>query len=292
MTIARFSLSPKKGLRPSGNALRHANYRRFFGGQLLSVIGNWVHTIVLGWLIWRLGVSSPVLLGMLAFCSQGPILFFGLFTAFDLPGRQSLVVDLVAHDDLANALALNSVIFNGARLIGPALGGVLVDTVGEGCPLDCGGSAPEFQADQRSDDGLSLCFDTPWLTAPLSLDVAVAFDYPSALLVLQLNEVSADGHSARVTFGVHRLTRPKGVAPGESFRVRLSIKGWPIAFQPAAAGAFYRLLANGLGRAGSRTGAAVDGRRVITVTGLWRRHYRRRAGVRRCPIPMRWWRRR
>lgn len=184
MTTARFSLSPKKGLRPSGNALRHANYRRFFGGQLLSVIGNWVHTIALGWLIWRLGVSSPVLLGMLAFCSQGPILFFGLFTcvivdrcdrrrlvlttqigitllvtllsvltlsnlitgalaiaiatglglisAFDLPGRQSLVVDLVAHDDLANALALNSVIFNGARLIGPALGGVLVDTVGEG----------------------------------------------------------------------------------------------------------------------------------------------------------------
>ncbi|CAK8740248.1 hypothetical protein SODG_003691 [Sodalis praecaptivus] len=150
----------------------------------MSVIGNWVHTIALGWLIWRLGVSSPVLLGMLAFCSQGPILFFGLFTsvivdrcnrrrlvlttqigitllvtllsvltlnhlitgalaiaiatglglisAFDLPGRQSLVVDLVAHDDLVNALALNSVIFNGARLVGPALGGVLVDTVGEG----------------------------------------------------------------------------------------------------------------------------------------------------------------
>ena len=40
-----------------------------------------------------------------------------------------------------------------------------------------------------------------------------------------MNEVSADGHSARVTFGVHRLTRPKGVAPGESFRVRLSLKG-------------------------------------------------------------------
>lgn len=104
-------------------------------------------------------------------------------------------------------------------------------TGGEWCPLDGGGSAPEFQADQRSDDGLSWCFDTPWLTDTLSLcgnaslDVAVAFDSPSALLVLRLNEVSADGHSARVTFGVHRLTRPKGVAPGESFRVSLSLKG-------------------------------------------------------------------
>ncbi|WP_413736474.1 MFS transporter [Sodalis sp. RH21] len=184
MTTVRIPLAPKKGFRTAGSALRHPNYRRFFGGQLLSVIGSWIHTIALGWLIWRLGVSSPVMLGLLAFCSQGPILLFGLFTgvivdrcdrrrlvlatqigltllvsllalltlkhwitgeiaivialglgligAFDLPGRQSLVIDLVEYNDLGNALALNSVIFNGARLIGPALGGVLVDTVGEG----------------------------------------------------------------------------------------------------------------------------------------------------------------
>lgn len=184
MTTARIPLAPKKSVRTAASALRHPNYRRFFGGQLLSVIGSWVHTIALGWLIWRLGVSSPIMLGLLAFCSQGPILLFGLFTgvivdrcdrrrlvlatqigltllvsllsvltlthritgeiaifialglglisAFDLPGRQSLVVDLVEYNDLGNALALNSVIFNGARLIGPALGGVLVDTVGEG----------------------------------------------------------------------------------------------------------------------------------------------------------------
>ncbi|WP_413726131.1 MFS transporter [Sodalis sp. RH16] len=184
MSTARLPLAPKKSLRSAGSALRHPNYRRFFGGQLLSVIGNWIHTIALGWLIWRLGVASPVMLGLLAFCSQGPILIFGLFTgvivdrcdrrklvlatqigltvlvsmlailtlnhwitariaifialglglisAFDLPGRQSLVVDLVEYNDLGNALALNSVIFNGARLIGPALGGLLVDKLGEG----------------------------------------------------------------------------------------------------------------------------------------------------------------
>lgn len=184
MTTARIPLTPKKGFRNLGRALQHANYRRFFSGQFLAVIGNWVQTIALGWLVWRLGLSSPFLLGLLAFCSQGPILFFGLFTgvivdrcdrrrlliatqcgltllmallalltfthsitgnmaivvalglglisAFDLPGRQSLVVDLVVYEDLGNALALNSVIFNGARLIGPALGGFLVDQLGEG----------------------------------------------------------------------------------------------------------------------------------------------------------------
>ncbi len=184
MTTARISLTPKKGFRSIGSALQHPNYRRFFSGQFLSVIGNWVQTIALGWLVWRLGLSSPFLLGLLAFCSQGPILFFGLFTgvivdrcdrrhlliatqsgqtilmillafltfqhnisgniaifialglglisAFDLPARQSLVVDLVAYEDLNNALALNSVIFNGARLIGPALGGLLVEQIGEG----------------------------------------------------------------------------------------------------------------------------------------------------------------
>lgn len=143
------------------------------------MIGNWIHTFALGWLIWRLG-GSPWLLGMLAFCSQAPILIFGLFTgaivdrcdrrrlvlithslvsllalltlseritgeiaivialglglisAFDLPGRQALVIDLIERDDLSNALALNSVIFNGARLIGTALGGALVGWVGEG----------------------------------------------------------------------------------------------------------------------------------------------------------------
>ncbi|TCV98390.1 MFS transporter [Biostraticola tofi] len=183
MTTARIPLTSKKGFRSLGSALQHPNYRRFFSGQFLSVIGNWVQTIALGWLVWRLGLASPWLLGLLAFCSQGPILLFGLFTgvivdrcdrrrlliatqtgqtllmallalltfthsitdhiaiivalglglisAFDLPGRQSLVVDLVVYEDLSNALALNSVIFNGARLVGPALGGLLVEQVGE-----------------------------------------------------------------------------------------------------------------------------------------------------------------
>jgi MFS family permease len=56
----------------------------------------------------------------------------GVVNAFDIPGRQSLVVELVAREDLQNAIALNSSMFNGARVIGPAIAGVLVAAVGEG----------------------------------------------------------------------------------------------------------------------------------------------------------------
>ena len=56
----------------------------------------------------------------------------GVVNAFDIPGRQSFLVDMVGRDDLMNAIALNSSMFNGARVIGPAIAGVLVAKIGEG----------------------------------------------------------------------------------------------------------------------------------------------------------------
>ena len=56
----------------------------------------------------------------------------GVVNAFDIPGRQSFLVDMVGKDDLMNAIALNSSMFNGARVIGPAVAGVLVARLGEG----------------------------------------------------------------------------------------------------------------------------------------------------------------
>jgi MFS family permease len=57
----------------------------------------------------------------------------GIITAFDAPARQSLVIDLIDDpDDLGNAIALNSAIFNGARLVGPAIAGITIAVVGEG----------------------------------------------------------------------------------------------------------------------------------------------------------------
>ena len=56
----------------------------------------------------------------------------GLVNAFDIPGRQAFLVDMVGKEDLMNAIALNSSMFNGARMIGPAVAGILVARIGEG----------------------------------------------------------------------------------------------------------------------------------------------------------------
>ena len=56
----------------------------------------------------------------------------GTINAFDMPGRQSLIIEMTSKDDLLNAISLNSAIFNGARVVGPAVAGLLVATFGEG----------------------------------------------------------------------------------------------------------------------------------------------------------------
>jgi len=56
----------------------------------------------------------------------------GVVNAFDIPARQSFLIDMVGREDLLNAIALNSSMFNGARIIGPAIAGILVATIGEG----------------------------------------------------------------------------------------------------------------------------------------------------------------
>lgn len=168
-----------RGLR----ALRHRNYRLFFFGQLISLIGSWMQSLAQGWLVWRLS-HSTFQLGLVSFCQMGPVLVLGLIgglaadrfdrhrlilltqsaaliqavlltaltltgqatvlhiqvlavmlgtiNAFDMPGRQSFLVQMVGREDLPNAIALNSSIFNGARIVGPALAGWVVARWGEG----------------------------------------------------------------------------------------------------------------------------------------------------------------
>ena len=165
-------------------ALRHRNYRLFFGGQIVSLAGSWMTQIAMTWLVYRL-TGSAWMLGVVAFSGQIPafilgpfagvmvdrwprhrvlvvtqilamlqsgalavltlthlinvpliiglIIFQGLINAFDIPARQAFVIEMVEDkDDLSNAIALNSSMFNMARLIGPAIGGVLIAIVGEG----------------------------------------------------------------------------------------------------------------------------------------------------------------
>jgi MFS family permease len=87
-------------------------------------------------------VASMILAAALAFLTLTHLVriwhlmaiaaLLGVVNAFDIPGRQSFVVELVAREDLQNAIALNSSMFNGARILGPAIAGVLVAAVGEG----------------------------------------------------------------------------------------------------------------------------------------------------------------
>jgi MFS family permease len=87
-------------------------------------------------------ICSMILAGILAFLTlSGRIQVWHIFVlagllgvvnAFDIPGRQSFLIDMVGKEDLMNAIALNSSMFNGARVIGPAVAGILVARIGEG----------------------------------------------------------------------------------------------------------------------------------------------------------------
>jgi len=172
------------GLRLVFRALSHRNYRLFFGGQNISLIGTWMQQIAMSWLVYRL-THSAFLLGIVGFTGRIPTflfaplagvlvdrwsrhrllvitqilstiqalilaflvltgmitvwhliflsLFLGFVNAFDVPVRQSFVVDMVEkEEDLGNAIALNSSMTTSARLFGPTIAGILIATVGEG----------------------------------------------------------------------------------------------------------------------------------------------------------------
>jgi hypothetical protein len=103
---------------------------------------------------------------------------------------------------------------------------------GEWCPYGIG---PELPADQRADDGRSVCFDSAPLDAPLDLlgapavELDVSADRPKALLVARLCALSPDGASSRLTYGVLNLTHrdghaePKPLEPGRRYRIRLQL---------------------------------------------------------------------
>jgi len=163
-------------------SLRHKNFRLFWSGQLVSLIGTWMQSVSQGWLMHRL-TDSPLMLGLLGFSQFVPVTalslwageivdridkrrlilitqtlamlqafalailaathviqpgmllilasVFGAISAFDLPARQSFLVEMVGKEDLSNAIALNSAAFNAARVVGPAFAGVLLAVAGE-----------------------------------------------------------------------------------------------------------------------------------------------------------------
>jgi len=165
-------------------SLKYSNYRLFFGGQGISLVGTWMQRIAMPWLVYQI-TGSALLLGIVGFAGQIPILFLspfagvltdrwnryhvllftqilsmiqagilawlclsglvqiwhivvlsmmlGCINAFDVPARHSFVIEMVEKkEDLGNAIALNSLMFNGARLIGPSVAGLILASANEG----------------------------------------------------------------------------------------------------------------------------------------------------------------
>lgn len=165
------------------NSFRHRNYRIFFAGQAVSLVGTWMQQVAQAWLVLEL-TGDPIWLGIVAAAQFIPVMILGLFAgvaadalpkrqtlvvtqavmmtlavilailaltgivqvwmilvlaillgcanAVDMPVRQSFAIELVGREDIGNAVALNSAMFNGSRIIGPALAGLTIGAFGVG----------------------------------------------------------------------------------------------------------------------------------------------------------------
>lgn len=236
-------------------ALGHRNFRLFWSGQLVSLVGTWMQMIARGWLVLEL-THSPFWLGMVGFANSVPVLLFSLWAgviadrvskrhlvmwtqgismvmsfllaaltlsgvvelwhvlavsvvlgtafSFDAPSRQSFTVDMVGKRDLMNAVALNSAIFNGARVIGPAIGAVALAWQGPGLAFLLNGLSylpvlyslmkidvpyvkkkeDEMGALKRIMEGLSYVRHNPTIgTLMLLITVVSIFAFPYAILM-------------------------------------------------------------------------------------------------------------
>jgi len=196
-------------------SLKTRNYRLFFTGQVVSLIGTWMQILANGWLVLRLtnsglavGLASamqfgPMLvggvwggwiadrfpkrrtlmltqflflvqaaaLGTLTFTHTAQIwmvysliLFYGMVQVADVPARQAFVSEMVGRDDVMNAVGLNSAVFNGARMIGPALAGFFITFAQHSSLLR---SIPK---DSREFAAMGICF---WVNAATYLAVLI-----------------------------------------------------------------------------------------------------------------------
>jgi len=181
--IGPSALTPRRIARTRAmTAFRHRNYRLFFGGQAISLVGTWMQQVAQAWLVLTVTNGDPLWLGVVAAAQFLPVMILGLFAgiladvlpkrqtllavqvvmmvlaailavltatglvqvwmivllavllgcanAVDMPVRQSFAYEMVGPRDVGNAVALNSAMFNGARVVGPAIAGLTIGVFG------------------------------------------------------------------------------------------------------------------------------------------------------------------
>lgn len=291
---------------PAGfSSLNHRDFRVFWSGQLVSLVGTWMQRVGQAWLVLEL-TNSAFKLGLITTLQFAPVLLFavpagavadrmpkrrllvltqtvlmlqacvltalvwtsrvrfwhvavlatvyGLANAFDMPTRQAFVVDLVGRRDLMNGIALNSAMFNAARLVGPAVAGVLIARYGlaqaflvnavsfvaviaallalraDGPPHPSAGTTMA----ERILGGLRYAVTTPLIAFVLTLLLSVSFFVLNFNVLVPLITKQVLHGSAR-DFGWLMASLGGGAITG-ALTLALAIRGRPPIALPVAAG--------------------------------------------------------
>jgi MFS family permease len=239
-------------------SLENPNFRRYFIGQALSLIGTWMQMVAQSWLVLTM-TGSSLAVGVVVALQTAPVLLFapyggvvadrsdkrrlliglqsamalqaltlgiltisgairfweicalalllGLNSSFEVPTRQSFILEMVGRESVRNAVSLNSVIVNSARAVGPAIAGILIAVTGEGiCFLVNAGSfiavvvslltmdstllrrsEPTHRERGQLREGIAYVRRTPALALPLvmmGLIGTLTYEFPVSLPVL------------------------------------------------------------------------------------------------------------
>jgi predicted MFS family arabinose efflux permease len=280
-------------------AFRHRDFRLFFSGQLISLVGTWMQSVAQSWLVLEL-TNSPFRLGLVSALQFAPMLVlsffagaladrlrkrrlvltsqsvlfaqalalallvhlghvqywhvavlalvYGIANTVDMPTRQAFIVEMVGRDDLMNAIALNSAMFNAARVVGPALAGIAIARWGTAVAfyLNAASFVPVIiallairaegkprRASGRSmtdeiREGVRFALRTPRVTLTMAMVLAVSgflFNY-SVLIPLYVRDVLGQGAQA---FGLIMATLGIGAVTGAVMLAVLGRERPPVA---------------------------------------------------------------
>jgi MFS family permease len=293
------AVPPRSGLPAPLRAFAHRDFRLFWSGQLVSLVGTWMQSVAQSWLVLEL-TNSPFLLGLVGTLQFAPVLVlsffagaladrlpkrrmlittqsvmcvqalllaalvhrgnvqywhvalmatvYGLANTVDMPTRQAFVADMVGRESLRSAIALNSAMFNGARVVGPALAGLVIARWGTALAFFFNGLSflaviaalaalrttgqprPRSERSMRVEiaEGIAYALRTPRIALVLSLVLCVSmffFNYNTLVPLLARDVLHQDAHG----FGLLMTAVGCGAVAGAIVLASLGTERPPVA---------------------------------------------------------------